>query len=168
MDQLTEDGFWASKLRVDQPLLISEAIRKGAMDKLSPEELAGALAPFVWDRSQEIDMKMVDETELARIEAIFNSLLKSIKHIMIMKTKRKFETPLIQMWPCAVLYFWASGTDWNDLFRMVRVDEGDMASLIMRTADHLRQIVNLKKTHPDLSDTAEKAIDLIMREPVYV
>lgn len=168
MDQLTEDGFWASKLRVDQPLLISEAIRKGAMDKLSPEELAGALAPFVWDRSQEIDLKMVDETEMARIEAIFNSLLKSIKHIMIMKTKRKFETPLIQMWPCAALYFWANGTDWNDLFRMVRVDEGDMASLIMRTADHLRQIVNLKKTHPDLSDTAEKAIDLIMREPVYV
>jgi len=168
MDQLTEDGYWASKLRVDQPLLISEAIRKSAMDDLLPEELAGALAPFVWDRSQEIDLKMADETELARIESIFHSILKSIKQIMIMKAKQKFDTPLIQMWPCAALYFWAGGVDWNELFHMVRVDEGDMASLIMRTADHLRQIVNLKKTHPDLADTAEKAIDLIMREPVYV
>ncbi len=168
MDQLTEDGYWASKLRVDQPLLISEAIRKSAMDDLLPEELAGALAPFVWDRSQEIDLKMADETELAKIESIFHSILKSIKQIMIMKAKQKFDTPLIQMWPCAALYFWAGGVDWNELFHMVRVDEGDMASLIMRTADHLRQIVNLKKTHPDLADTAEKAIDLIMREPVYV
>jgi superfamily II RNA helicase len=48
------------------------------------------------------------------------------------------------------------------------VDEGDMASLIMRTADHLRQVANLKETHPRLAETAEEAIRRILREPVYL
>jgi hypothetical protein len=43
-----------------------------------------------------------------------------------------------------------------------------MASLIMRTGDHLRQIANLKETHPQLSTVAAKAIELILREPVYI
>ncbi len=45
-DRLTPDGHWASKLRLDQPLLIAEAIRKGAFDGVSPESVAGGLAPF--------------------------------------------------------------------------------------------------------------------------
>jgi ATP-dependent RNA helicase HelY len=48
------------------------------------------------------------------------------------------------------------------------VDEGDLTSLIARTADHLRQVTNLGETHPDLSSVAAKAIDLILREPVYI
>jgi hypothetical protein len=43
-----------------------------------------------------------------------------------------------------------------------------MASLIMRTADHLRQIANLEETHPQLSAVAANAIELILREPVYI
>jgi ATP-dependent RNA helicase HelY len=48
------------------------------------------------------------------------------------------------------------------------VDEGDMASLMVRTADHLRQVTNLADSHPALSSTAERAIILIMREPVFI
>jgi hypothetical protein len=48
------------------------------------------------------------------------------------------------------------------------VGEGDLASLIMRTADHLRQVAALKDTHPELADTAAKSIALILREPVYL
>jgi hypothetical protein len=43
-----------------------------------------------------------------------------------------------------------------------------MASLIMRTADHLRQVTNLGETHPALAETAYEAVRLIMREPVFV
>jgi len=38
----------------------------------------------------------------------------------------------------------------------------------MRTADHLKQVVNLKETHPELASVAEKAVELILREPVYI
>jgi hypothetical protein len=43
-----------------------------------------------------------------------------------------------------------------------------MASLIVRTADHLRQVTNLKETHPELTAAAKKATELILREPVII
>jgi superfamily II RNA helicase len=66
------------------------------------------------------------------------------------------------------VYQWSRGIAWDRLLAMTPVDEGDMASLIMRTADHLRQVANLKETHPRLAETAEEAIRRILREPVYL
>jgi hypothetical protein len=43
-----------------------------------------------------------------------------------------------------------------------------MASLIVRTADHLRQVGNLGETHPDITAIAGEAIALIQREPVVI
>jgi hypothetical protein len=43
-----------------------------------------------------------------------------------------------------------------------------MASLVVRTADHLRQVTNLVDSHPVLAKTAERAITLILREPVFI
>jgi hypothetical protein len=51
---------------------------------------------------------------------------------------------------------------------MIPIDEGDLASLMVRTADHLRQVTNLRETHPDLADTARTAIENILREPVFI
>jgi len=38
----------------------------------------------------------------------------------------------------------------------------------MRTADHLRQVANLSDTHPELAAVAANAVELILREPVYI
>jgi hypothetical protein len=43
-----------------------------------------------------------------------------------------------------------------------------MAMLVFRTADHLRQLFDLNKTHPHLVRTARKALPLILREPVWI
>jgi hypothetical protein len=53
------------------------------------------------------------------------------------------------------------------LLLAIPIDEGDMASLIVRTADHLRQVTNLRETHPELALTAEEAINSILREPAH-
>jgi hypothetical protein len=38
--------------------------------------------------------------------------------------------------------------------------------LILRTADNLRQIRGLRQVFPDAAETADRAIELILREPV--
>ena len=167
-DQLTPDGYWASKLRLDQPLLIAEAIRKGAFDDVTPEIMAGGLAPFVWDRTQEIDLKMMWSLDLNEMEGTFYRTLDHIKEIRDLKKRRDFENSLILFWPAAALYHWARGIPWEELLGFISIDEGDMASLVMRTADHLRQVVSLEGTHPQLASVADQAISLIMREPVYI
>ena len=168
MERLTPDGFWASKLRLDQPLLIAEAIRKGAFNDLSPEILTGVLAPFVWDRTLEVELRTKGVINLAGLETSFNKTLEQIEQIRALKHKRGFESPPILFWPGAALFMWAKGVPWEQLLNFVPVDEGDMASLIMRTADHLRQVSNLIETHAELASVAEEAVDLILREPVYI
>jgi ATP-dependent RNA helicase HelY len=168
MDQLTPDGYWSTKLRLDQPLLIAEAIRKDAFSGVSPEILAGGLAPFVWDRIQDLELKIKGAMDLTEMDRIFQRILDRIEDIRALKTRRGFESPPILFWPAAALYFWAKGVPWERLLDSVSIDEGDMASLITRTADHLRQITNLGETHRRLASRAEDAIDLIMREPVYI
>ncbi|MCP4683406.1 MAG: ATP-dependent DNA helicase [Desulfobacterales bacterium] len=167
-DRLTPDGLWASKLRLDQPLLIAEVIRKGAFEDLSPETLAGGLAPFVWDRTLEVELKIKGLFNVTDIEKVFNRTVEYVEEIRRLKIKRGFDTPQIMFWPAAVLFLWAKGVPWQQILGLVSVDEGDIASLIMRTADHLRQITNLRETHAHLVSMAENAIELIQREPVYI
>jgi superfamily II RNA helicase len=166
-DKLSPDGQWASKLRLDQPLLIAEAIRKGSLENTTPEGLAGGLAPFVWDRVQEVELSYGKTEHLSEIESIFSRVVSDIEQIRYQKSKRGFESPPIMFWPAAAIYLWAKDVEWERLLDIAPIDDGDMASLIMRTADHLRQVNSLNKTHPDLASKAEEAIELIMREPVY-
>jgi hypothetical protein len=46
--------------------------------------------------------------------------------------------------------------------------EGDLAMLVSRTADNLRQIASLKEAHPAVAQRALEAITIILREPVLV
>lgn len=167
-DRLTADGVWASKLRLDQPLLIAEAIRQGGLSEATPPMLAGGLAPFVWDRLQEVDLSIRPGLSLTSLETVFNRTLNAIEPMRHLMTRRGFETPQILFWPAAALYLWARGMDWAQLMNTLRVDEGDLASLIMRTADHLRQVTNLVDTHAELAGVAREAIGMVLREPVFI
>ncbi|RLB18680.1 MAG: ATP-dependent DNA helicase [Deltaproteobacteria bacterium] len=165
---LTPDGYWASKLRLDQPLLIAEAIRKGGLSGTDPSLLAGGLAPFVWDRSQEVLLRADEKYDWEEMEAFFDRVLASIDTLRKRKSRAGFDDPVIFFWPAIALYMWTKGISWDELLFIVPIDEGDMASLIMRTADHLRQVAGLADTHPDLAKCAREAVERVLREPVYL
>ena len=167
-DQLTPDGIWASKLRLDHPLLIAEAIRKDGFKDATPEIMACCIAPFVWDRVQELVMNIQGPVNLRDCEKAFDRVLSYIEEMRRAKIRRGFENPQILFWPGAALYLWAKGVPWEQLTSFIPVAEGDMASLIVRTADHLRQVANLEVSHPALAASAEDAIKLILREPVFI
>jgi superfamily II RNA helicase len=165
---LTADGVWASKLRLDHPLLIAEAIRKGAFESIGPEVMAGCIAPFVWDRFQEVEIRIGAPESLEVLESAYHRMVGLIEEIRLLMVRRAFEDPQVLFWPAAALYLWARRLPWEEVMSFIPVDEGDMASLVMRTADHLRQVANLEQSHPALAEAAREAIRLIMREPVFV
>lgn len=167
-DTLTGDGLWASRLRIDQPLLIAEAIRNGAFDGLTPALMAAALAPFVWDRPVDVSVTDWRAFDLSAPFDLWTKVSESIEEIRNLKAAAGLDSPPVQFWPAAAVYLWAGGTGWETLSRFISVDEGDLASLVMRTADHLRQLANLSDTHQALARKAGEAIALIMREPVYI
>ena len=130
--------------------------------------MAGCLAPFVWDRAAETDFRIESPVDLRGLEAAFRKILDLIEDLRHLQVSRGFTSPQILFWPCVALFLWASGIPWKSLLNVIPADEGDLTSLIVRTADHLRQVANLSGTHPELSSVAAKAVDLILREPVYI
>ncbi|MHC1742688.1 MAG: DEAD/DEAH box helicase [Syntrophobacteraceae bacterium] len=166
---LTGDGLWASKLRLDQPLLISECIRKDVFPTDNPPLLAALIAPFVMDRDRPGDAQL--STLIWKNQEVaqpFFAMLRSLQRLREHLQTAGFHTPPLPFWTVVTVYHWAQGVTWEELRTVSGMDEGDLAMVILRSADHLRQIESLQETHPQLATSARRAIDLILREPVAV
>lgn len=166
--RLTEDGIWASKLRLDQPLIIAEMIRKGFLNKLSPPLLCAVISVFVNDRYRDITIDPTFKINRKLLGDTFIEMMDSVTPLLSLMEKHGFEIPEIQYWSAVVLFAWAEGKTWERIIRQTTVDEGDLAMLIFRTADNLRQITTLHETHPELAKTARASIALILKEPVVI
>jgi superfamily II RNA helicase len=167
-DELTWEGRWAAQLRLDHPLLVAEAIRKGSFEGAPPEIVAAMIAPFVVDsdRSEELDRALtVSARDLTRR---IDRMRRDLKDLSRRMKRRGFEISEIPLWPAVAAFLWAKGVSWKALLRAVPLEEGAMSMLIMRTADHLNQIIGLRESHPELAETAAEAVPLIFREPVWI
>jgi len=163
-DRLTENGVWAAKLRLDQPLLVAESIRRGALARDDERLLAAVIAPFVYDGDQDL---AVDRQALPRrLKSAYDRVVKTLSDLVKRMDAEGFPAAPLFLWPAAAIYEWAAGGDWGLIIRKTGIAEGDMAMLVMRTADNLRQLASLKETHPELAALAWKAREAILREPV--
>lgn len=162
----THDGRWAARLRLDHPLLIAELIREREFSGLNPQELAALIAPFVMDKDKEIVISRELWDRTRPLWKRFRNMLKKLRPLAEFMISRQFDVPNIMFWPAAAVFLWAQEVDWLELIEEVDADEGDLAMLVLRTADHLRQLLSLEKEEPQLAETAAKALSALMRTPL--
>ena len=162
--KLTEDGKWASKLRVDQPLLIAEGFRLGVFPESNPAILAAIIASFVDERETEgkIDKEFMSKSLLS----VFLKVKKALGPFSKLMETKGFETKTLFLDPAVTIYAWATGQPWEKVVSVSEIAEGDLAMLVLRTADNLRHIRALKQVFPEAAETARKSIELIVKEPV--
>lgn len=163
-DRLTENGIWASKLRLDQPLLIAECLRQGALPREDESLFAAAIAPFVYDGDQ--DAALIKKELPKRLTRAYLRVVRTVSPLYERMEERGFPVSPLLLWPAAVIYQWATGGDWDRIIIKTGISEGDMAMLVLRTADNLRQLMSLKETHPQTASLAAAAREAILREPV--
>lgn len=162
--RLTESGLWASRLRLDQPLLVAECIRQKVFPTGDAALLAALVAPFVSDRSQDV---YVRKREVPRkLLTAYYDVMNTIGPLAQRMEDECFEVPSFPLWASLAIYDWALGYDWTLVTTALRIADGDLAMLVSRTADNLRQIASLRDTHPEIAALAEEARGFIMREPV--
>ncbi|MCD6139329.1 MAG: DEAD/DEAH box helicase [Deltaproteobacteria bacterium] len=161
----TADGIWASQLRLDRPLLIAEGLRRGLFPP-EPALLAALVAPFVSER--EMDVKLDASAVPKRLIDGYQRMKEGLAPLMDRLAVRGFEVKPINLWPAATVYAWANGQPWDRVLEIAGMAEGDLAMLVTRTADNLRQMTSLKRTHPGIAQSAAEAIDIILREPVVM
>jgi superfamily II RNA helicase len=165
-DELTEDGQWASQLRVDQPLLIAEGFRAGVFPRSDPALLAAIVAVFVNEKEtdERLDRKRLPKLLLQRYQRTAAALIPFIGEMQA----AGFGDRALCLKPAAVMYAWAGGQSWESVVSTAEMEEGDLAMLILRTADNLRHIRDLGRVFPEAAASAARAIELLLRDPVMV
>ena len=163
-DELTADGQWASQLRVDQPLLIAEGFRAALFPQEHPALLAAIIAVFVNEKEADegLDRKLLPKLLVKSYRQAEEALAPFIAEMK----EEGFEARPLYLKPAAVLFAWASGRPWEQVVAAAEMEEGDLAMLILRTADNLRHIRALDRVFPAAAASAARAIEMILREPV--
>ena len=163
-NRLTEDGTWASQLRLDQPLLIAQCLRDNALPHDNEALLAAVIAPFAYDRSSTVTIARSSLPK--RLKKAYDRVDRAAAPLSKRMTEAGFDTAPLSLWVAAAIYGWASGVEWDRIIQRTKIADGDLAMLISRTADSLHQIASLKETHPRASSLAATARRAILREPV--
>ena len=162
--RLTPDGSWASQLRVDQPLLIGEGFRRNAFPEKSPALMAGIIAAFVNER--ECDDRIDKKFRPRSLTSAYQRVRKSLAPFARQMHAARFSIRPLYLRPAATLYHWVRGMPWEHVVKLSELEEGNLAMLILRTADNLRHIRNLSHVFPDAAECAAEAVETIMRDPV--
>jgi superfamily II RNA helicase len=166
--RLSDDGIWASQLRLDQPLLVAESIRRDVFPHDDPLMLAALMAPFVSDRDSHDQSLEHLNMKHPGLSQSFAGLISALQPLRRRLRSQGFTNHPLSFWPAAAIYFWIQGGSWDQLVDISGLDEGDLAMLIYRTADSLRQLEGLSHTHRRLAASATEAIKRLLREPVVV
>ena len=162
--RLTEQGRWTSQLRVDQPLLIAEGFRRALFPQADPALLAAMVTVFVNEKEADdrIEKRFLPKALLKsfqRLEAGISPFLEEMQ-------AGGFGGRALYLKPAAAMYAWAQGSPWERVVAFSEIDEGDLAMLILRTADNLRHVRGLAEVFPLAARSAAKGIELILRDPV--
>ncbi|MGD8703006.1 MAG: DEAD/DEAH box helicase [Desulfosarcina sp.] len=163
-DRLTDDGIWASQLRVDQPLLVAECLRQGLLPEKDAAQMAGVFACFV--NEKETDDRLEGRLVPNRLKRSVGRIHKKLTGFARHMKSRGFEVRQLYLRPAAMAHAWASGYPWEAVATDYGMAEGNLAMLMMRTADNLRHAANLMDVFPEAAATAREAMGLIMRAPV--
>jgi ATP-dependent RNA helicase HelY len=162
--RLTPDGYWAAKLRLDHPLLVAQCLRENAFPEDNEKILAAVVAVFAYDRDDE--MKLAVKDFPPKLTHVLKKVVLAVKPLAHRLEVAGFATAKLHQSAGIAMYYWAQGRSWESIIKFTGIAEGDMASLVLRTADNLRQIAALKDTHPQVAACAYKAREAILREPV--
>jgi ATP-dependent RNA helicase HelY len=162
--RLTPDGYWAAKLRLDHPLLVAQCLRENAFPEDNEKILAAVVAVFAYDRDDEIKLTVKDFPP--KLTQALKKVVRAVRPLANRLETAGFVTAKLHSSAGVAMYYWAQGRSWESVIKFTGIAEGDMASLVLRTADNLRQIAALKDTHPQAAACAYKAREAILREPV--
>ncbi|MEM2192413.1 MAG: hypothetical protein QXG38_02225, partial [Candidatus Hadarchaeales archaeon] len=163
--KLTTIGKWAAMVRVERSLLITEALKRGLMENLTAEEMAGWAGAVVAERAPRNLVATVNLKPLAKIAFELDALEKihGVERSNFgeaFKGGRKSSATMM----AGALLRWAEGEmEWAELVRRSSAEEGDLQRGILQAAEVLHQLANLPLP---IAEVAEEARIAILREPV--
>jgi len=162
-EKVTESGKWLADLRVDRPLLIGEALRRGVLDGLRPGEITGLVASIAADADRDFGAGRVSGG-LSYVLSSFEDIVLEVSNVEWNHRIEPVEE--INYSAAAAAERWAKEATWDELVSRTKAEEGDLVRLLSRTGEALRQIAGLSSANPAAAAIARQAAEIVLREPV--
>ena len=161
--KVTERGRWLADLHIDRPLLVGEALENGLFNSLEPKQLAGIVAALTADEDRDYGELELDDdvvTALTRFEdAGFKVSAEEWKHGLDPAPELNFSA-------AGAAVRWAGGTEWSEVVRETRAEEGDLFRMFSRTGEALLQVAGLRRSHPQAAQMSAAVAEMVLREPI--
>ena len=161
--KVTERGRWLADLHIDRPLLVGEALENGLFNSLQPKQLAGIMAALTADEDRDYgELELEDDimSALGRFEDIgFKVSSEEWKYGLD-------PTPELNFSAAGAAVRWAGGTEWSQIVRETRAEEGDLFRMFSRTGEALLQVAGLHRSHPEAANMAAAVAAMVLREPI--
>lgn len=162
-ESVTPAGKWLADVRVDRPLLVGEALRRGVFTGLAPKIFAGLMASLAADSDRDYgDLYL--SGELLDVVSAFEDVIYDVSNC---EWKTGIEpAEEINLSAAAAAERWAGGMNWPDLVARTKAEEGDLVRLLSRTGEALMQIAHLKGENSEAAAAARETAEIILREPI--
>ncbi|MGI8786155.1 MAG: hypothetical protein ACR2HG_00150 [Pyrinomonadaceae bacterium] len=161
--KVTESGKWLADLRVDRPLLVGEALRRGIFNNLQTKQIAGLMAALAADSDRNYGELYLSD-ELLETLTKFEDVIFDVSNI---EWKNGVEpAPEMNFSAAAAAESWAGGMIWSDLVFKTKAEEGDLVRLLSRTGEALMQVAHQKDSNAEAAAIARRTAEIILREPI--
>ena len=161
--KVTGSGKWLADLRVDRPLIVGEAMRRGLFEKLEIKQFAGLMAALAADSDRNFGELYLSD-KLLEVMGKAEEIIFDVSNV---EWKNGVEpAPEMNFSAAATVETWADGMSWSDLVYETKAEEGDLVRLLSRTGEALMQLGYLKDSNAETAALARQTADIIMREPI--
>jgi superfamily II RNA helicase len=160
---VTDSGKWLADVRVDKPLLVGEALRRGLFEKLQVSTAAGFMASVAADAERSYGEMHCTNRMLDIIEE-FDQVLYEVGSAEMKNGIPPVED--VNISAAAAAEAWANGWEWDRLVERTGAEEGDLVRLLSRTGEALLQLAKLRDTNKPAADVADAAAEAVLRDPV--
>ncbi len=161
--KVSESGKWLADLRLDRPLIVGEALKKGLFDDLETKQVAGLMGTLAGDSERDYGGLHLSDKLLGVLTDI-DKIIYEVSQVELKFGVEPFD--LINDSAAAAVETWAGGISWTDLVRETKAEEGDLVRLLSRTGEALMQIAHLYDSNPKAAKVARETAEMILREPI--
>ena len=173
----TEVGKITMSLRCENELYISEIIRSGILNDLSPVDLASIICALSCEEIRNKDGFSVQPPN-STVRRILSKIKDIRRKIFLLERDYKLENMMnLHSHFSYIIEKWVSDNlnpendsinSWNELFADTEFSEGDVVRAFKRTIDLLRQLTIIEGIDMGLAESAKEAIKAINKEPVNI
>lgn len=162
-ETVSESGKWLADVRVDRTLLVGEALRRGVLNDLAPETMAGLMAALAADSDRNYG-ELYLSNDVMDVVNEFEDIIYDVS-----KVEWKFgvePSEEINLSAAAAAEQWCGGMTWTELVKRTQAEEGDLFRLLSRTGEALMQIAHLTDSNPEAATIARATAAAILRDPI--